>query len=91
MITNIEQFEALFNHATIGMVITDKGGNIININKYAEQQFGYSKEELAGKTVDTLVPTRIHGVHHKHREAFYKHPEPRRMGEGRDQLMPKIR
>jgi PAS domain S-box-containing protein len=84
MITNSQQFEALFNHATIGIVVTDKDGAIINFNKYAETQFGYAKEELTGKTVDILVPTAIHAVHHKHREGFYKHPQPRRMGEGRD-------
>jgi PAS domain S-box-containing protein len=84
MISNIQQFEALFNHATIGIVITDKGGEIVNVNKYAETQFGYLNEELIGKTVDILVPAKIHSTHHKLREGFYKHPEPRRMGEGRD-------
>jgi PAS domain S-box-containing protein len=84
MISNIQQFEALFNHATIGIVITDKDGKIVNINRYAETQFGYSNEELIGKTVDILVPAKIHSTHHKLREGFYKHPEPRRMGEGRD-------
>jgi PAS domain S-box-containing protein len=78
------QFEALFNHATIGIVVTDKEGKIINFNRYAETQFGYSREELMGKTVDVLVPRKIHSRHHKHREAFYRYPEPRRMGEGRD-------
>ena len=84
MITNIQQFEALFNHATIGIVITDKEGKIININMYAETQFGYSNEELISKTVDILVPAKIHSAHRKLREGFYDHPEPRRMGEGRD-------
>ena len=91
MITNVQQFEALFNHATIGIVITDKEGKIININKYAETQFGYSNEELIGKTVDVLVPTKIHSNHHKLREGFYQHPEPRRMGEGRDLFAQKKR
>jgi len=84
MITNVQQFEALFNHATIGIIMTDKEGKIVNINKYAETQFGYSNKDLIGKTVDVLVPDKIHSVHHKLREGFYQHPEPRRMGEGRD-------
>src|SRR5579862_1390322 len=84
MITISQQFEALFNHATIGIVITNKKGEIININKYAETQFGYVKEEVIGKTVDVFVPSKIHAVHHKHREGFYRDPVPRRMGEGRD-------
>lgn len=84
MITNIQQFEALFTHATIGIVITDEEGKIININKYAERQFGYAQHDVIGKTVDILVPAKIHSRHHKLREGFYQHPEPRRMGEGRD-------
>jgi PAS domain S-box-containing protein len=81
---NKHQFEALFNHATIGIVVTEADGKIVNFNKYAETQFGYSQEELIGRSVDILVPKKIHALHHRHREGFYKHPEPRRMGEGRD-------
>jgi len=78
------QFEALFNYATIGIVVTDHLGTIINFNKYAEVQFGYSREEVTGKLVEMLIPKSLYGVHVGHREGFYKHPEPRRMGEGRD-------
>jgi PAS domain S-box-containing protein len=84
IVDNSRQFEALFNHATIGIVVTDNTGAIVNFNKYAETQFGYTKEEITGKTVDILVPTKFHATHHNHREGFYEHPGPRRMGEGRD-------
>ena len=53
MTKNIQQFEALFNHATIGIIVTDKEGKIVNFNKYAETQFGYS-ERNSCKTVDIL-------------------------------------
>jgi PAS domain S-box-containing protein len=78
------QFEALFNYATIGIVMTDHSGVIINFNKYAESQFGYTRAEVNGKRVEILIPHSLHGVHVGHRIGFYKHPEPRRMGEGRD-------
>src|ERR1700684_1812957 len=78
------QFEALFNYATIGIVVTDRSGIIINFNKYAETQFGYNSEELTGKPVEILIPHNLHGVHIGHRNGFYEHPEPRKMGEGRD-------
>ncbi|MBS1934702.1 MAG: PAS domain-containing sensor histidine kinase, partial [Bacteroidetes bacterium] len=84
MTTISQQFQALFDYATIGIVVTDKDGNIINFNHYAEQQFGYSKEEVLGKTVDVLVPRNLHKAHHHHRTDFYTNPHPRRMGEGRD-------
>jgi PAS domain S-box-containing protein len=84
LVTILQQIEALLNNATIGITITEKHGKIININKYAESQFGYLKEEVADKTVDILVPLRIDALYHRYREGFYKHPEPRKMGEGRD-------
>jgi len=43
-IDNQHQFEALFNYASIGIIVTDDRGQIINFNKYAESQFGYTKE-----------------------------------------------
>jgi len=79
-----DQFEALFNYATIGIVVTDHSGIIINFNKFAEIQFGYSWDEVIGQAVEMLIPGNLHGVHVGHREDFYHHPEPRRMGEGRD-------
>jgi PAS domain S-box-containing protein len=81
---NKHQFEALFNYATIGIVMTDHSGVIINFNKYAEKQFGYSCEEVIGNKVEMLLPQSLHTKHVAHRQGFYKHPEPRRMGEGRD-------
>ncbi|MDB5245647.1 MAG: domain S-box protein [Segetibacter sp.] len=83
-ISNTEQFEALFNYATIGIVVTNHEGKIINFNKFAEHQFGYSKEELIGETVDTLLPQAVQARHVKYREQYYQSPEVREMGHGRD-------
>ena len=83
-IDNIHQFEALFNFATIGIVVTNNEGTIINFNKFAEIQFGYSKEEVLGKVVDILLPDAKKTRHVKYREQYYHHPEPRIMGHGRD-------
>ncbi|MDO9376887.1 MAG: PAS domain-containing sensor histidine kinase [Ferruginibacter sp.] len=83
-IDNIHQFEALFNFATIGIVVTNNDGKIVNFNKYAETQFRYTKQEILGHTVDKLLPTSAHARHVKYREEYYDHPEPRIMGHGRD-------
>jgi len=83
-IENVHQFEALFNFATIGIVVTNNEGKIINFNKYAETQFGYLKEEILGKVVDVLLPPSTHERHIKYREQYYHHPEPRIMGQERD-------
>lgn len=81
---NIQQFEALFNFATIGIVVTDQNGRIINFNKCAETQFGYTKEEIFGKAVEELIPNKFHVPHIKQRNYYYQHPQPRSMGAGRD-------
>ena len=81
---NETQFEALFRHATIGMIVTDSKGIIIDVNSLAENQFSYTENELRGKSVDILVPMDSQRSHFHHRNAFYHHPAPRRMGEGRD-------
>lgn len=83
-VDNIHQFEALFNFATIGIIVTNNQGKIVNFNKYAETQFGYTKKEITGQVVDMLLPTSTHERHVKYREQYYHHPEPRIMGHGRD-------
>ncbi|MEO7489431.1 MAG: PAS domain-containing sensor histidine kinase [Ferruginibacter sp.] len=81
---NVQQFVALFNYATIGIVITNKNGVIINFNKYIQIQFGYTKAEVLGKTVEILLPQSIHSKHVAHRDNFNKKPQNRIMGAGRD-------
>src|SRR5438552_2137994 len=78
------QFEALFNFATIGIVVTDAHGSIINFNRKAEDDFCYTKEEVLGKPVEILLPQSIKVKHEQYREGFYRHPSPRAMGAGRD-------
>ena len=78
------QFEALFSYATIGIVVTDAYGTIINFNKKAENDFGYLKEEVIGKQVEVLLPRSLKTKHEHCRDGFYKHPSPRAMGAGRD-------
>ena len=81
---NKKQFEALFNYATIGIIITDATGTIINFNRKAEEDFGYVKDEIAGKPVEILLPQSVRLKHEHYREDFYKHPSSRAMGSGRD-------
>ncbi|MEO8765968.1 MAG: PAS domain-containing sensor histidine kinase [Ginsengibacter sp.] len=85
-VDNTHQFEALFNFATIGIIVTNNEGKIINFNKYAETQFGYTKAEIFGNVVEVLLPTSTHARHIKYREQYYHNPEPRVMGHGRDLL-----
>ncbi len=77
-------FEALFNYATIGIIVTDENGIISNFNKQAEIDFGYSKEEANGKPIEILIPPSLKTKHEEYRQGYYKNPSPRAMGHGRD-------
>lgn len=81
---NVQQFEAVFNYSTVGIILTDCAGRIINFNKYAETQFEYTREEVLGKPVEVLIPKAVHDKHEAYRDKFYQHPQNRVMGAGRD-------
>ncbi len=78
------QVNALFEHATEGIVLTNSMGQIVLLNPAAAALFQYETSELLGKTIETLIPSRFHDKHHGFREGFYKNPSNRTMGHGRD-------
>lgn len=78
------QVNALFEHATEGIVLTNKEGKIVLINPAATALFGYQKEDLLGMSIETLIPARFHSAHLNYRKGFYQHPSNRTMGHGRD-------
>ena len=78
------QVNALFEHATEGIILTNSTGKIVLINPAATRLFGYEKEELLGNDIEALIPTRFHGKHEHYRKGFYQHPSNRTMGHGRD-------
>jgi len=51
-----QKFRSLLESAPDAMVITDPEGTINLINSHAEQLFGYTRDQLIGKPIDTLVP-----------------------------------
>ncbi|MBS1662854.1 MAG: PAS domain S-box protein, partial [Bacteroidetes bacterium] len=78
------QFRALFEHATEGIILTDKQGEIVLLNPAASGMFGYPPEELPGQSIDVLIPKRVRHRHEADRGAFYANPGNRAMGHGRD-------
>lgn len=78
------QMNALFEHATEGIILTNSKGEIVLVNPAGEQLFKYSKQEMIGKPVELLIPMRHQGNHDSYRSGFIKNPSNRRMGHGRD-------
>lgn len=77
--------EAMFIHASMGIIVANQQGEIMLANPFVLAQFGYEKEEeLAGKKVEVLIPKRFHQKHVQHRENFGAHLQNRPMGTGMD-------
>lgn len=79
-----KHLNALFKHATEGIILTNAKGEIVMINPAAEELFGFSANELLNKPIEVLIPQKARHGHVKQRENFYKNPANRVMGKGRD-------
>jgi diguanylate cyclase (GGDEF)-like protein/PAS domain S-box-containing protein len=79
-----EQFQQLLESAPDAMVIVDADGHITLINRQTERLFGYEREELLGRPVESLIPERFVSAHRPHRQAYANDPRPRPMGAGFD-------
>lgn len=80
-----QEFEAFFNNAAIGILVTNANGEIVSANEFALRKFGYVKEELLGQKIEILIPKRYVEKHVEHRERFDNtggHSRP--MGTGMD-------
>ncbi|WP_225860061.1 MULTISPECIES: PAS domain-containing sensor histidine kinase [Chitinophaga] len=80
----LQRFSALFDYASIGILVTNKQGEIITINDFALEQFGYCREELLLRKVEILIPQRVHHRHEQHRARYNANPQSRPMGIGLD-------
>jgi PAS domain S-box-containing protein len=50
------RYRGLLEAAPDGMVVVNRGGQIILLNAQAEKQFGYRRDELLGKNVKDIIP-----------------------------------
>lgn len=78
------KFRGLLEAAPDAMVVVDQDGRIVLANHQMERLCGYTRDELAGKTVETLVPERFRRNHPGHRGSYFGDPRTRPMGAGLD-------
>ena len=45
-----------FDAAPVAVLVVDRDGRILLANRELERQFGYSRDELIGASVDLLIP-----------------------------------
>lgn len=80
-----EKFEALFQYASLGILVVNKTAEIVLANHFLLTQFGYEDAmELVGHKIEKLIPNRFHHQHVPHRDKYIHHPQKRPMGLGLD-------
>jgi len=79
-----EQLRLAIEAAPSGMILVDQQGQIILVNAQIEHQFGYSRHELLGQTVEVLVPESFRAAHVGDRQRFFSASSTRQMGKGRE-------
>jgi PAS domain S-box-containing protein len=76
------QFRSFLEAGPDAIVMADRQGRIVLLNSQTERLFGYHREELLGRPVETLVPARFHERHVAHRAGYFTDPRVRPMGSG---------
>jgi PAS domain S-box-containing protein len=66
-----------------GILVVDSTGVIAHANERVERQFGYTRDELIGQSVDSLLPHSLRDAHAVLRHGYLTMPEARPMGSGR--------
>jgi PAS domain S-box-containing protein len=70
-----QRFGALMDYASIGVIILNQQLRIILMNSFTLRLFGYTKKELQGAKIETLLPCRFHEKYKLHLSNYFKNPE----------------
>src|SRR2546423_11457528 len=76
------RFRVVVESAPSGMVMVDRTGKIVLVNREAERLFGYTREEMLSQPIEHLVPERFRRGHPVFRTDFFANPQTRGMGAG---------
>jgi PAS domain S-box-containing protein len=74
------RFRELLEAAPDAIIEIDREGHVVLMNVVAEKVFGYTREELLGKSMDVLLPENLRAAHRHHRAGYWARPVTRPMG-----------
>jgi PAS domain S-box-containing protein len=74
--------QSLLDGAPDPMLVINRRGKIVLVNKQLEIVFGYQQAELLGREMEVLLPERFRGRRLGDRMGFVAHPQVRSMGRG---------
>jgi PAS domain S-box-containing protein len=77
-----DQYALLLDAAPDAMIVVSTAGTIRLANAQAEKLFGYTRDELLGRSLDFLIPERFRRSHGDHVRRYAAHPSSRSMGSG---------
>jgi PAS domain S-box-containing protein len=75
-------FQGLVETAPDGILVANREGCIVFVNRRLEAMFGYGREELLGQPIEILMPQRFRTAHTGHRARYHSEPRTRPMGAG---------
>jgi anti-anti-sigma factor len=64
-----------------GLVLSGEDGRIVLVNRRCAELFGYRREDLVGRPVESLVPSDLRPAHRDYRAAYAQDPRPRPMAD----------
>ncbi|HEX7671426.1 MAG TPA: PAS domain S-box protein, partial [Polyangiaceae bacterium] len=77
-----EWYQQVLDTAPDAMLIVGPDQKITFINQQTERLFGYTRAELLGQKLETLIPERLRAGHTGHVARFFANPGARPMGSG---------
>ncbi len=79
-----EGVRSLLEAVPDAVIIVGRDGRMVAVNGQAEKLFGYTSEEMLGRSVELLVPERSRAGHVGQRADYYADPHVRPMGLKKD-------
>jgi PAS domain S-box-containing protein len=76
------RFRELLEAAPDAIMEVDQDGRVVLLNRVTEKLFGYTRDEMLGQNVDSLLPMEMMGKHAEHRARYWANPTTRPMGHG---------
>jgi PAS domain S-box-containing protein len=82
-------FEEFLCLSPDAVLIADSVGHMVELNRAAEEMFGFSRVDLLGQLVEILIPHRFRSKHPAHRHNYIARSNTRPMGGGTPTSQPK--